>query len=430
MNATLARPEFVTGSRSCLEIPTTLDAFEKAGPTYLTELFRASGAIGHDNAVVAIEQWEPFEAGGMGPKLRFDVRYAQEEPGLHRALFAKLPRPFGDPLRELFAPVVEPEIRLYQLTRNAAFPVAVPKLYFGDYDPQTASSLLITERIRFGESGIEPCHDKCLDNRLADPLPYYEALTRAGARLSGSHRAGLLGPSADEAFPFDPDAVDVGAAIPYTPEQLAAKMDVLLAFAAEAPQLFPEGLADPELLHRFASDAMEVLGRERELRRVLNTAPDYVALCHWNLNLDNAWFEPAPAGGLSAGLLDWGATAQMNLGQSLYGMLCAAECEFLAKHRDGLIQLWAEEYRAAGGPAIAVKQLHDYYALSVALLGVAWIIDAPSIVMAQLPEYRELSGREDPRLEGNFLGRAQRQLLMVLLSEWRELEIGRLLHAL
>ncbi|HUD31359.1 MAG TPA: hypothetical protein VMQ93_21030 [Novosphingobium sp.] len=417
-------PTHVEGAACGLPFPTSIETFLADGPEFLTRAFRATGAIGKDNRVTAITRVEPFEGGGMGPKLTLDVTYERPEPHLHQALFAKFPRPFGDPLRALFAPVVEPEIRLYLLSRGPGFPVRVPKLYFGDYDPRTASSLLVTERVGYGERGIEQCHDKALDYRLADPLPYYESLSRAGARLAGQHRAGAFGAQADDAFPFDPDAIDAFAAIPYTTEQLVGKLAILQQFAIDAPQLFPAPLRDPAFLKRFIAEAPLALEREAAVRRRLNHAPDFVALCHWNLNLDNAWFEQGDDGALQVGLLDWGATAQMNLAQSFFGMICAAELDFIAEHRDALLRLWASEYRTAGGPAIAAEELRAHYRLSVAVLGIAWMIDAPSIIMRELPEYRELTGRDDPRLAGNFLARAQRQLLMVFLHEWQALDLG------
>ncbi|WP_159979101.1 MULTISPECIES: hypothetical protein [unclassified Novosphingobium] len=425
-----AEPTHVPGAACGLAFPTSIETFIGDGPEFLTRAFRATGAMSADNRVTAITRIEPFEGGGMGPKLKLDVTYERGEEGLHEALFAKFPRPFGDSLRALFAPVVEPEIRLYLLSRRPGFPVRVPKLYFGDYDPQTASSLLITERVAYGQHGIEACHDKALDHRLADPLPYYEALSRSGARLAGGHRAGLLGADAEQAFPFDPNAIDAFAAIPYSAEQLAEKLAILQQFAADAPALFPEDLRDPSFLQRFAAEAPLALEREAAVRKSLNHAADSVALCHWNLNLDNAWFDHGKNGTLEVGLLDWGATAQMNLAQSFFGMICAAELDFIAEHRDALLELWAREYTAAGGPAITAQDLRVHYRLSVAVLGVAWMIDAPSIIMRELLDYQDLSGRDDSRLVGNFLARAQRQLLMVFLREWQALDLGAALRDL
>lgn len=416
-------PELVQGRTFGIDIPTSVESFRRAGSDFLTEAFRAAGALSADNSITQIMRCDEFEAGGMGPKLKLDVAYARDAPNLHRTLFVKLPRPFGDPLRQLFAPVVEPEIRLYLLARSSAFPVRTPRLYFGDYDPITASSILITERIAYGADGIEPCHEKALDYKLSDTASYYDALSRAGAHLAGAHRAGRLGAEVDKLFPFDPDAVDVGAAIPYSYSQLNEKLGAVLAFAARAPQLFPPELRNPKFLEGFVDSAPAVLEKESAIRRRLNHASDFVALCHWNLNLDNAWFW-REGGALQVGLLDWGATAQMHLAQSFFGMICAAEGAFVNAHRDRLIELWCDVYRRAGGCNIAVDQFREDYKLAVALLGIAWIIDAPTIIATQVADLESLSGREDSRLEKNFLARAQRQIFMLFLNEWRALDIG------
>lgn len=423
-------PFHVIGEQFGLDLPTSIEVFAADGPAFLTRAFQATGALAPDNRVTAITAAVPFEGGGMGPKLRLDVTYERAEPGLDERLFAKFPRPFGDPLRAIFAPVVEPEIRLYILSRKPGFPVKVPRLYYGDFNQESASSLLITQRVAYGEGSIEPCHDKALDYRLADPLPYYRALSQAGARLAGSHRAGMLGKEADTAFPFDPDGIDPFAAIPHSAQQLDEKLDILRRFVEGAPQLFPEHLRAPAFLDSFVRDAPLVLQRESAIRTKLNHASEYVALCHWNLNLDNAWFEKDASGELSVGLLDWGATGQMNLAQSFFGMICAAETDFIDAHRDDLLALWTHEYQAAGGQTISVEGLREYYGLSVSALGIAWMIDAPTLIMQRVPAWRELEDRFDPRLEQDFLARAQRQLLMVFLHEWRALDLGRAVRSL
>ena len=45
--------------------------------------------------------------------------------------------------------------------------------------------------------------------------------------------------------------VDIGAKIPYTPEQLRGKLEKLQSFAAAHPQLFPNDVANKEFLKRI-----------------------------------------------------------------------------------------------------------------------------------------------------------------------------------
>lgn len=417
-------PSVVTGDLLGVPFPTTIEPLQALGVQFLTDAFHATGVLDPDNRVTAITEFTEFFGGGMGRKLLLSVEYEKDAPNLHRQLFAKFPRNFGDPLRELFGPLMEPEVRFSLLSRREGFPIAVPKCYFADYHAASTSGILITERIAYGEGNIEPAHDKCLDYELSNPLAHYRALTCTMARLAAYHKAGKFGVAIEQQFPFDPDKVDIGARIPYTAEQLQVKLDKLLTFATEYPRFFPDQLGARDFLQRFAEDAPLVLAHEMEIRAYLNHQRDYITLCHWNMNLDNAWFWIDDEGETRAGLLDWGSVAQMNLAGAFYGMTCAAEAGFLNQHRRDLMRLFVDEYARHGGPAIDVEELAFLYKLSVAVLGIAWILDAPSLVEAQIPDLQEVKDRFDPKLRDNFLARAQLQLLIVLLNEWRAEDVG------
>jgi hypothetical protein len=416
-------PDYVTGDQLGVEFPTTIEPLLARGPSFLTEAFRASGAINRNNRVVAVTAHQEFFGGGMGRKLLLSVQYERPE-GLHTELFAKFPRMFGDPLRDLFGPLMEAEVRFALLSRQEGFPIPVPKCYFADYDSKTCSGLLITERIAYGEGRIERCYDKCLDYELPNPLGHYRALTKTAARLAGFHKAGKLGEEADRQFPFDPKKIDVGSRIPYTPEQLQEKLRKLQSFAAAHPQLFPGEIGSPQFLERFVREAPLVLEHELAIRSYLNEREDYIALCHWNCNLDNAWFWVDEQGELQAGMLDWGSVGQMNVAQSFYGMTCAAETDFLNQHRRDLMKLFVEEYRRNGGPALDLEEFNFLVKLSIAVLGIAWILDAPSLIEAQIPDVHTVKDRRDPKLRNDFLARAQLQLLVVMLNEWLVEDIG------
>jgi hypothetical protein len=146
------------------------------------------------------------------------------------------------------------------------------------------------------------------------------------------------------------------------------------------------------------------------------------------MNLDNAWFWKDSRGVLNAGLLDWGSVGQMNLAQGFYGMTCAAEDGFMNANRDALLALFVEEYECSGGPRVDLDELTLLYKFSVAVLGIAWILDAPTLVENEIPDFAALSGRQDPKLRKNFLARAQLQLLMVFLNEWQAGNIGAVLN--
>ena len=105
---------------------------------------------------------------------------------------------------------MEPEVRFAALSRTPEFPIAVPQAQFADYHRQTGTGILITERIRFGENGIERQYHKCLDYEMPEPLEHYRALLTALARLAGTHRSGRLPAELTAPFPLDVSAATVG----------------------------------------------------------------------------------------------------------------------------------------------------------------------------------------------------------------------------
>eukprot|EP00439_Symbiodinium_sp_Y106_P009151 s3481_g1.t1 len=68
-----------------LEFPWTGPMLEEFGPNWLTEAFHRAGSLEKSNRVTQVT------AGNNAGKFLFNVRYANERPGLHTKLFAKVP---------------------------------------------------------------------------------------------------------------------------------------------------------------------------------------------------------------------------------------------------------------------------------------------------------------------------------------------------
>ena len=75
--------DYERGEATGLAIPTHPAALERFGADWLSEAFRAYGAIAPDTAVERIIRCEPCTAGYSGEKLFLSVAYARAEPGLH-----------------------------------------------------------------------------------------------------------------------------------------------------------------------------------------------------------------------------------------------------------------------------------------------------------------------------------------------------------
>ncbi|BAX92656.1 hypothetical protein [Mycobacterium shigaense] len=155
---------------------------------------------------------------------------------------------------------------------------------------------------------------------------------------------------------------------------------------------------------------------------------DYVALCRWNANIDNAWFWCDPGGILRCGLMDWGCVGQMNLGMAIWGALSAAETGMWDNHFGELRRLFVAEVHRCGGPELDADRLRRHTLLYAAAMGVAWLLDVPALTRkrfgADAPH-----DRRDPRIRDDESLRAPLQMLSNLLSAWERHGVGDLLDA-
>jgi hypothetical protein len=410
-------PEIAHGQETGTQFPTTIESFRKVGVEFLNRAFHAVGSLPLDDRVTAITRADEFVAGGMGRKLLLDLEYECGE-GMARQLFVKFPLDDGHPQREGFTWPMQAEVRFYLLSMRTKLPVAIPRAYFGDFDPDALCGILITERVAYGVGNVEPWIDKCQEYLLDNQFERYCAVSKANAALAGAHKAGKLGPSIAEKFPFPGPRQLGGERFPYAQADIDLRIARLREYAAKAPQLLPKNFASKDFIDRFERETRLVLQHHDKIYDYLNNASDYIALCHWNINIDNAWFWRDDQGQLHVGFLDWGSACQANIARGFWGMVCAAELDLLDAHRHDLLKIFVDSYRQAGGPAISVEEFEFMYRLAVSVDAFLWMINAPSIVETHLPNYPEMADRFDVRLQNTFLARAQQHILTVMLNEF------------
>jgi hypothetical protein len=402
-----------------VRIPAHAEALREGGVAWLTEAFRAAGALSPDNRVVRITEFEARLGGGTGRKLLLGVEYERPASDLPGELFVKFSRDPDDAVRDSLKHQMDAEVRLALLSRDPGFPVAVPRCLYADYDPRSGTAVLITARIPFGEDGIEPARPKCADYDLPEPLAHYRALVTAVARLAGAHKGGRLPDRIVADFPFDWPAIELLAPIRFDARQLVNRIKRFGDFAAEFPRLVPSALAAPDFLARVAEDAPRFLALEPAIKDFLHADPDFIALCHWNANVDNGWFWRDAEGRLQCGLLDWGGVGQMSVALALYGSLSGAEPEIWDDPLDELLALFAAQYRAAGGPDLEPAELKLHLQLMTALMGLAWLLDAPPIIRAQVPELAAVESPRDPRFAANETARMRLHMITMFFNVWR-----------
>jgi hypothetical protein len=416
--------DFVRGDATGLQIPAHGEALRGAGEAFLTRAFQAFGALAPDNRVSRIARMELCPGGSTGQKWFLSVEYATPSPKLHTELFVKFSRDFADQMRDDRGKYeMEGEIRLAALSRRPGFPVEIPTAYFADFHHDTHTGVLITERIAFGEGGVEPHHAKCMDHELAEPLGHYRAIVSNLARIAAAHRSGRLSADIDALFPFDPEAAAARNRIPYDEAQLRERVAQFRAFAQRCSQLFPAHVVAPEVFASLEREVGRFAAHQAVINRFQQSDPDVIALCHWNANIDNAWFWRDAAGALRCGLMDWGHAGQLNLAFALWGCLSGAGLEVWDDHLPELLDLFVGELQANGGPRLAVAELRLHLDLYVAMMGLSYFLDSPARILFRCPGAATASGPLDPVILGTETARNQLHISTVFLNLWRAHDI-------
>jgi len=427
MDSVIDKIDWVPGDHFGLAVPAHISALRERGEDFLTEAFRASRTLATDNAVVQVTRFDELSVGGTGCKLILSVRYARPQAVLPCDLFVKFSRDFSDPRRDRSRYMLDAEVRFALLSRDPEFPIAVPLCLFADYHAESGTGLLITERIAYGHDGIEPHYAKCLDTEMPEPLAHYQALVTTLGRLSGTHKAGRMPARTDTLFPFDAEYAAACDRIPYTAQQLQNRVARYEVFATNFPHMLPPNIRAPGFIKTFRDEVVRFSEREGEIQAFLQSVPDFIALCHWNANIDNCWFWRGKTGARECGLLDWGRVGQMSIARTLYGGLSGAEPALWAAHVDDLLALFAAEYRRCGGPEIDVDELMTHVDLVTATMGLAYLMDVPPIVQIEFPDLVQITGPGDPRFVANENARVMLHMLTMFLNRWETRDFGAVL---
>ena len=414
----MKRIDWIRGDSSALDFPAHAGALLTGGPDFLTRAFRAAGTISQDNRVTVITGFTEISGGSTGRKLLLSVAYAKPSPELHTELFVKFSRDFDDELRDAARTQMELEVLFALLSRCPDFPIAVPTCYFSDYHHASGTGILISQRIPFGSAGVEPHYPKCLDHQMPDQIGHYRALIRSLARLAGTHKAGHLPDTVETYFPFEPSRLAVSKRAPYTPGQIKERVERYAEFSRCYPGILPENIRSDAFLARLADEAPRFQAMEAVARKILQGSPDMIALCHWNAHVDNAWFWRNERDEIECGLMDWGNVSQMNVAMAIWGCLSAAEPFIWTDHLDELLALFVTEFESCGGPAIDIGVLERHLAIYVAMMGLAWMLDAPRLILATVPDLAEAGNRLDPRIQNSERGRAQLLIMTAFLNLW------------
>jgi hypothetical protein len=405
------------------DFPVHLDALRTGGPEFLTRAFRAAGSMGSGDRVDAITRLESWSGGSTGRKAILSVTYAHPRPDLPEHLFVKFSRDLDDDRRDRGRWQMASEARFGLLSSLPDFPVAVPRCLFAEYRLESGSGVLITERIAFGTDGIEPCHAKARDYELDDIGAHYGALVRAIARLAGWHRAGRFPHEVMAQFAPRGSGRRPGTSDPTTPEQIRERIERYAGFAGRVPQLVPEPIRSDAFIAELTEQAPRAVEHAEAIRAARrDTAEGLVAFCHWNANIDNAWFWRDEDGHLACGLMDWGNVGQLNLATALTSCLTFAEPDFVIERLDELLDVFVAAFEEAGGGPLDRGALERHLALNVVAGGLRLPLDTVPLIEGHVPDLATVEGRFDPRIAEDEFARTQLHILTSSLVRWQALD--------
>lgn len=418
--------EWTDGELCNISFPYTFDAFKQAGNEFLTVAFRKTGAIDPDNEVVSIESFEEVVAGGMGRKAKFKVRYLKPAPHLKEELFAKFSLEKGHYLRHLYEGVMNSEVAFALLSRNADFPVHVPECYFADLNNSQGEALLITECIPFGADGVEPAIEKALDYQLSHAEEFYHAIARSLARLAAYDKHGKM--NSPLVSLLEP-GIKTHPMISLSENELAGKLMDLGDFVQDKHNLLPQAYCDKSFADSLGKWVPLTFSNYHSIKEQLNTHPQLAAICHWNPNIDNAWFWRDADQQLQAGLFDWGNVGNINLASALCSAIAFTEIEVLENHYDAFVHTILSEYRQHSGCDVSVEDFQDCFNLLVATDLTALLLDLPAFLNQTHADLDDYIDHHDERLEKDFVARLRVVGLRAYSYLWRRNNVDRTLEA-
>jgi hypothetical protein len=226
------------------------------------------------------------------------------------------------------------------------------------------------------------------------------------------------------------EQLSVGERPPLTADKLDRRVDRLADFATSHPGLLPGHVRSPAFLTRLRDDLPRLLAAEAAVWHSLREQTDFVALCHWNANVDNAWFWRNDGGTLECGLMDWGCVGQMHVAMAIWGAMCSAETEMWDHHLDDLLAHFAIEFRACSGGILDVGVLTTSVVTYAAVMGMTWLLDVPGYVRSQVPDLTAASTRMDPAIRDVESVRCRLQMMTNVLNLWQTHDLAGVLDDL
>jgi len=339
------------------------------------------------------------------------------------------------------------EINTYRLLESA-LPVKTPRFYYGDISNETSNYILITERVPFAEIGgrragelqafeVEGPYEKCKDFQLRGPArEYYLLIMEKLGVIAGAHKAGKMG-SEDHLKqsvstpPADPARPEMWGLNPQGPSgeqpgKCRKKLEAGAKFFSDtAKVIFPDYAAGEAFKSKFTAVMMKMSAYTSEIFYWQHCNPDYLALGHQNLNMDNAYFWRDGDGKLDCGLFDWGGFGySLGMPRKIWWCLNCSDFDDTKAHLQEYISTFVEKYHEHGGPLLDHGTMWRGVILSAMQCLMIMVASVPDCLkMCPAKEWATIRGRDDPKIASNVHGKSTlRTTLQAMLNGLRVIE--------
>uniref|UniRef100_A0A7S2M2B3 Aminoglycoside phosphotransferase domain-containing protein n=1 Tax=Zooxanthella nutricula TaxID=1333877 RepID=A0A7S2M2B3_9DINO len=266
-----------------------------------------------------------------------------------------------------------------------------------------------------------------------DAKEYYMLLIRQHALIAGAHKRGAFGDEASLRFaitfrssrPEDYNMNPRGFSFHEEPGVVANKLTAAIKFFAEtAKMLFPPYVTTSGFQNKFRKTMQKLCSYSAEIEYWKHSDPNYVALGHQNLNMDNAYFWRTSEGALDCGIFDFGGFSSSSVAHRIWWGLNCAEFEQIKANLQGYIEAFVALYQDYGGPPLDAG-LVRMMAVLTALQNLYFMVAAVPNCLTQCPlaQWETIKDRHDPRVASDVGGKSTlRTTLRVMDNGLRMLE--------
>jgi hypothetical protein len=116
--------------------------------------------------------------------------------------------------------------------------------------------------------------------------------------------------------------------------------------------------------------------------------------------------------------------------KSIYGAFSGATVDLWDNHLDDILQVFIDEYARSGGPRLDRGELRQHVLLFTAMMGIAYLLDAPAIIERQVPDLAAVANPLQPDFLAIEDARIQLHMLTMFLNQWQSRDIGGLVASL